>query len=66
MKTMKGYKVKVIAQITVDIWEDDPDLAKFNWPLTEFQAQQMAKADLCQKLSNDPNYGHIKITQIVK
>lgn len=59
---MIGYKVKVIAQITIDVTEEDlreDDILNQNFDAS--RAEIYAKSVLIERLRNRPNYGHSKI-----
>lgn len=61
---MKGYRIKVVAQITVDVTEDefneDNDIGmEFN----RFNAVMYAKGCLIERLRNNPNAGSVKIEE---
>ena len=61
---MKGYKIKVVAQITVDVTkegfdEDNSVGIEFN----RFNAVMYARGCLVERLRNDPNAGMVKVEE---
>lgn len=61
---MKGYRIKVVAQITLDVtkeeFDEDNDIGmEFN----RFNAVMYAKGCLVERLQNNPNAGSVKIEE---
>ncbi len=61
---MKGYKIKVVAQITVDVTKEEFDEdnsvgIEFN----RFNAVMYARGCLVERLRNDPNAGMVKVEE---
>ena len=61
---MKGYRIKVVAQITINVTkkefdEDDSVGIGFN----KFNAVMYAKGCLVERLRNNPNVGSVKVEE---
>lgn len=65
---VNGYKVRLTATCTINVWEDSDDLEWLNLSmgpdLTPHKAKQVAAGHLIERLQNDPNYGSITLTEI--
>lgn len=61
---MKGYRIKVVAQITLNLTKEEFDEENaIGLEFCRFNAVMYAKGTLVERLRNDPNYGSVKVEE---
>ena len=61
---MKGYRIKVVAQITINVTKEEFDKDdSVGIGFNKFTAVMYAKGCLVERLRNDPNVGSVKIEE---
>ena len=61
---MKGYRIKVVAQITLEVTKDEFDEENsIGMEFNEFNAVMYTKGCLVERLRNNPNTGSVKVEE---
>ncbi len=60
---MKGYRIKVVAQITLNVTEKDFIEDKCHLKFNKDTAVMYAKGALVERMRDIPYYGHVKVEE---